>query len=268
MQVITTASADRIRGGDESKSMRISQSISCLFFGTVLLGAISAAHSQPATGARQSQPAPAQAAGPQAAPANTPAAAPAVTASSLLQPALTQTQSALSTMKTDKWKKGSVRDEATQNISALLRDLQGNLPPLMTAADAEPTALSRALPLMKHLDAFYDVLLRVEEASRVSAPGDQISVLQQTLLDVNKARNAYDDQMQAYAASNEKQAFDLQTQLRAQQEAAERQAQATAAATPQPCKPATPARKKKRTTTGAGATAKPSAGTPATTQPQ
>jgi hypothetical protein len=115
---------------------------------------------------------------------------------------------------------------------------------------------------MKHLDAFYDVLLRVEEAARVSAPSDQISALQQTLLDVNKARNDYDDQMQAYAVAREKQTFDLQTQLRAQQEAA---AQAKAA-TPvtEPCKPATPARKKKRTTTSA----KPSAGTPATPTPQ
>jgi hypothetical protein len=266
MQVTTQASVDRILGGIESKSMRISQPVLRLSLGTVFFGAISATgYSQSGTAAPQSQPTTTQAA---VTPAST--GAPAVTASSLLQPALTKTQSTLSTMKTDKWKKGSVRDEAGQNISALLHDLQSNIPSLMTAADAEPTALSRALPLMKHLDAFYDVLLRVEEASRVSAPGDQITTLQQILLDVNKARNAYDDQMQAYAASSEKQAFDLQAQLRAQQEAAQRQAQTAVAAPPQPCKPATPARKKKRTTTGTSATttAKPSAGTPATTQPQ
>jgi hypothetical protein len=198
--------------------------------------------------------------------ANVPAT-PAVTASSLLQPALTQTQSMLSTMKVDKWKKGSVRDEAGQNISALLHDLQSNIPALMTAADAEPMALSRSIPLMKHLDAFYDVLLRVEEAARVSAPTEQIAALQQTMLDVNKARNAYDDQMQAYAATHEKQIFDLQTQLKAQQDAAA-QARQTAAATPAPCKPAAPARKKKKATTGTGANAKPSVGTPAATQPQ
>lgn len=209
---------------------------------------------------------------PPPAPANTAAAvAPAATASSLLQPALTQTQSTLSTIKIDKWKKGSVRDEAGDNVNALMHDLQGNIPSLITAADAEPGSLSRALPLIKHLDAFYDVLLRVEEAARVSAPGEQISALQQTLLDVNKARNAYDDQMQVNAATQEKQVFDLQTQLRtAQQEGAGRQAQvATAAAVP--CKPAAPAKKKKKpaaTTTGATPNAaKPSAGTPATSTP-
>jgi hypothetical protein len=191
---------------------------------------------------------------------------PAVTASSLLQPALTQTQSTLSALKIDKWKKGTVRDEAGQNISSLIHDLQGNIPTLITAADAEPNALSRALPLTKHLDAFYDVLLRVEEAARVSAPGEQITALQQALLDVNKARNTYDDLLEAQAATTEKQIFVLQSQMKAQEEAARRET-VSVPVTPVPCKPATTAHKKKKTTTtGAGTsttTAKPSTGTPA-----
>lgn len=174
----------------------------------------------------------------------------------------------LTGLKIDRWKKGSVRDEAGDNVSALLRDLQTNIPPLLAATDAEPGALSRAIPLTKHLDAFYDVLLRVEEASRVSAPSDQINALQQTLLDVNKARIAYDDQLQAQAASQEKQAFDLSAELKTQRDnAAALQAKAdAAAATPAPCKPATTARKKKRTTAAQGTTTqttKPSASTPA-----
>jgi phosphoketolase len=253
--------------------MRISQTVLPIFFGIALGTSSTAARSQdaqPAPAAPASQQAPA------AEPMPAPAAAPAaVTASSLLQPALTQAQTTLSAMKTDKWKKGSVRDEAGQNITALLHDLQSNIPPLMTAADAEPTALSRAVPLMKHLDAFYDVMLRVEEASRVSAPAEQVAALQQTMLDVNKARNAYDDQMQANAVTREKQVFDLQAQLRAQQDAAA-QTKQTAAAAPSPCKPAAPAKKKKRTTSSTSSssgsspttTAKPSAGTPAPSQPQ
>ncbi|UWZ85641.1 hypothetical protein [Occallatibacter riparius] len=253
--------------------MRIFQTVLRLFLGTIFIGAFSiAGNAQPAA-------APASAVGqnPAAAPVSaeaapatapgTPAAA-AITASSVLQPALTQAQATLATIKTDKWKKGSVRDEASQNVAALLHDLQSNIPTLMTAADAEPTALSRSLPLMKHLDAFYDVLLRVEEAARVSAPSEQITALQQTMLDVNKARNTYDDQMQAYAATHEKQIFELQKELKAQQEAASK-AKETAAVAPAPCKPATPVHKKKRTTTGSSTTtAKPSAGTPAATKPQ
>src|SRR6185437_8551654 len=84
-----------------------------------------------------------------------PAPAPAVrTASAILQPALSQAQETLSTLKVEKWKKGSVRDEAGANVSALLHDLQTNIPPLLAASDSEPTALSSAIPLIKHLDAF------------------------------------------------------------------------------------------------------------------
>lgn len=171
----------------------------------------------PAALIAQQTPAPAQ----QAAPA---AALIPRTASSLLQPALSQAQDTLSTLKIDKWKRGSVRDEANENVRALLRDLQTNMSPLLTAADAEPTALSRAMPLIKHLDAFYDVLLRVEEASRVAAPGEQVTALQATLLAVNQARIAYDDQLQSQAAAREKLVFDLRTQLQTQTEAADKAA--------------------------------------------
>lgn len=200
------------------------------------------------------------------------ATAAAVSASSLLQPALARAQTTLTGLKIDRWKKGSVRDEAGSNVNALLRDLQTNIPPLLTAADAEPSALSRAIPLTKHLDAFYAVLLRVEEASRVSAPSEQISALQQTLLDVNKARIAYDDQLQTQAASQEKQVFDLRAELKTQKDAsAALQAKTDAVgAPPAPCKPATPARKKKRTTAAQGTapqgttqSGKPGASTPA-----
>lgn len=209
------------------------------------------AHAQPAPAAQQTQqtvPAAAPAAPADGASQESAATAPAVTASSLLQPALIQSQSTLSSLKVDHWKKGSVRDEAEQNVNALLRDLQSNLPPLMAAADAEPASLSRALPLIKHLDAFYDVLLRVEEASRVSAPSEQISALQQTLLDVNKSRIAYDDQLQAEAAGQEKQVFDLQTALRTQKEELTAEQAKTAAAEAKACKAATPAHRKRKTT--------------------
>jgi hypothetical protein len=124
--------------------------------------------------------------------------------------------------------------------------------------------VSQAIPLVKHLDAFYDVLLRVEEAARVSAPGDQIQPLQQALLQLNQSRLALDDHLQTEAAAQEKQAADLQASLKAQQQAVAQAKSAAAAAPPQPCKPATPA-KKKTTRKPAPATtppAKPPAGQP------
>ena len=76
---------------------------------------------------------------------------------------------------------------------------------------------SSAIPLVKHLDAFYDVLLRVEEASRVVAPAEQITALQDALLRVSHARIAYDDVLEALALSQEKQVADLQSAVRAEQ---------------------------------------------------
>lgn len=187
----------------------------------------------------------------------TPAAAPAQsaatpTAADLLQPALSNARSALMALKVDKWKKGSVRDEAEENVNTLLRDFDNNVQPLITAADAAPAQLSKAIPLIKHLDALYDVLLRVEEASRVSAPPDQIEALQGALLRVSQARIAYDDVLQMQAAGVEKQIGDLQLAVRAEQQNvkdAERRVElAKAAAKSEPCKPAAPVRRRRRIT--------------------
>jgi hypothetical protein len=130
-----------------------------------------------------------------------------------LQPAVDVVVNTLNTVKLDKWKKGSVRDEAGSHINSILGDVQTNLPPLVAAADAAPGSLSAAMPLVKHLDAIYDVLLRVEEASRVSAPGDQISQLQQALTAFSTARFAFDDTLQKQAAAQEKQVIDLRAAL-------------------------------------------------------
>lgn len=175
--------------------------------------------------------------------------APPATAADLLQPALTNARETLTSLKLDKWKKGSVREEAETNVNALLRDLNDNMQPLLTAADAAPGQLSKAIPLLKHLDAFYDVLLRVEEASRVSAPSEQVGALQEALLRVSQSRIAYDDVLQTQAAGVEKQLVDLQAAARAEQENAKLEPHKTeAAAATQPCKPATPVRRKRKTT--------------------
>ena len=199
-------------------------------------------------------------------------AAPVNTPSSMLQPSLTGVQSTLSGLKLDKWKKGSVRDEAAAHVESLLKDLRTNLPPLLTAADAAPGSVSQVLPLMKHLDAFYDVLLRVEEGARVTAPPDQVGALQQSILQLNQARLAEDDIVQAEAVAQEKQVVDLQGALKSARAAAETK---PVVAAPVPCKPVTPAKKRPAvkmpavpggapaTTPGSAAPAKPSTTTPA-----
>ena len=238
--------------------MHIRNSIPILLTMAAMTAALNAQAPAVAPGAQ----APPAAANQQAAGATPAQSAGATTATDLLQPALANARATLMALKVEKWKKGTVRDEADANVKTLIRDLDNNVPALVATADAAPGRLSSAIPLIKHLDALYDVMLRVEEGSRVSAPGDQVDALQKALLRVSQARNAYDDVLQTQAAGAEKQMGDLETAARTAQQSvkdAQRDVElARAAAKSEPCKPATPARRK-RSTAAAGAQAKPAA---------
>jgi hypothetical protein len=137
-----------------------------------------------------------------------------VAASALIEPAVREMQETLSELNLEKWKKGTVRDEAEENIHSLMGDVEAHVEPLLAAADSAPASLSKTIPLVKHMYAFYDVLLRVEEASRVSAPADQSSAIERSLRAVNQARQALDDQLALVAAIEEKQVGELQAQVK------------------------------------------------------
>lgn len=153
----------------------------------------------------------AQAAQPTPAAPSTPAAqpAPAAKPSALLQTSIDGLQSALTGLRLDKWKNGTVRSEATTNVASLQKDLQETLPVLLAAADAEPQSMSKTLPVSRNLDALYDVLLRVVDGARVVAPADQVDQLIQAMASVEKARLALNDQLQQLAAGQEKQVVEL-----------------------------------------------------------
>jgi hypothetical protein len=190
--------------------------------------------------------------------------------SRVLQPAIDTVESTLTSLKIDKWKRGSVRDEAGANAKAILDDLNTNLPPLLTDADAAPGALSKSIPLMKHVDALYDVLLRVEEGARVSAPGDQVDQLQSALKQFSLARIQLYDSLQQRAAAQEKQVTDLQATIKTQKEsAAEKEKKLKAASEPKPCTPPKPAVKKRHVThkRSAPANKKPDENHPAPPKP-
>ena len=197
-------------------------------------------------------------AGSTAAPSAPPAAP--VVPSTLLHPALTLVESTLNSLKTDKWKRGSVREEAGQNAQTMLADMKSNLPPLIKDADAAPGVVSKSIPLVKHLDALYDVMLRIEEAARVAAPNDQIDQLEAALKKFGSARNDLYDSLQQSAAGQEKHVSDLQATIKAQEEAA-REAKAAPPPAPVPCTPPKPAAKKKRTTPAKNPQAAPATGT-------
>jgi len=125
-------------------------------------------------------------------------------------------QQMLGSLKLDKWKRGSIRDEAGDNIGQIQRDIQDNLPTLLTAADNAPGSLSKLLALTRNVDALYDVLLRVVEASRVSAPGEQAESLQQALVGLSSSRHALEGRLLDAASATEKQMVELRSTVQRQ----------------------------------------------------
>jgi hypothetical protein len=151
------------------------------------------------------------------APANAAPPAEAVPVSGLLQPSLDTVHKTLDAVRLDKWKKGNIRDEANQNITEIQHDVQANLPPLLQDADSAPGTLSKVLPLSRHVNALYDVLLRVVEAARVAAPDEQAVQLQQALVSLGNARLALGERVQGSADALEKQVIDLRSTIQAQE---------------------------------------------------
>lgn len=186
--------------------------------------------------------------------------------SDILQRSLDEVRITVGNVKLDKWKKGNVRDEAGTNIDAVQRDLQGTLPTLLKDADSAPGTLTKVLPLSRNVDALYDVMVHVVEASRVVGTGDSVGQLQQALNDLEKARVVLDNQIQQTADMQEKQVLDLRTTVQKQD------ASLRAAATPPPAPkcpvPATPKRKRVAKPAASAPTSnpnsKPATGTPAT----
>ena len=166
---------------------------------------------QPASSAPASSPAPAAAA----------AAAPALpTYTDLLKPSLASLYGTLSDLRIDKWKNGSVRAEAEHDTASIVDNLNEKVPDLLKDADAEPTRVAAALPLARDFAAVYDVSLRVLDASRIAAPADQAARIQDALNNLAAANRALYERLAQAATAQEKHIADLETRIKAQQEAA------------------------------------------------
>jgi hypothetical protein len=188
-----------------------------------------------------------------------------LTSSGLLQPSLDTLWQTVTAMKLERWKRGTVRDEAGDDVRQILQDIHTNLPPLISAADSAPEAISKTYPLARNIDALYDVVLRVYEAARVSAPPEQITQLQQALVSLKNARVALDDRLQESATAMEKQVSDLQTTVKAQ---AAFKCPATPAPATSACVAPAPTKKVVRKKPTPPATNTPASSAPATANPK
>ena len=138
-------------------------------------------------------------------------APPPFSTSAILSPSLDIVRQTLDSVRVDKWKRGSVREEATGDINSVQREMVENLPSLVKEADAAQGSLSKVLPVSTHVDALYDVLLRILEAARIAAPDEQASAIRQALNSLGSARLALDDHILQRATAQEKQVGDLHT---------------------------------------------------------
>lgn len=136
--------------------------------------------------------------------------------SAILRPSLDILHTALGEMSVDKWKASSaIRTEADGNLRSVQRDLASTLPSLLTVADAAPDSAAKIMPVYRNVDALYDVMLRLDAAGRLAAPGNQVSALDQALASLGDARRALGDQVQANAESQETRVIHLQAALKA-----------------------------------------------------
>jgi hypothetical protein len=179
--------------------------------------------------------------------------------SAIMQPSLDVVAQTIGTLRPDKWKASdAVRDDAAANISSIRRDLDTTLPQLLATADGAAASVTQALPAYRNIEALYDVLLRVSEAGRLSAPGDQRAALEEARVKLEAGRRAFGDRIQSIALEQEQQVHHLQAALRA----------IPPAPAPEVCPPPAPAKKRKaRRNTAkkpASAAAKPQSGTAAT----
>ncbi|MEO6911790.1 MAG: hypothetical protein ABI158_12795 [Edaphobacter sp.] len=138
------------------------------------------------------------------------------TPSAMLQPGLDKLQQALGVLRTDKWKtSGAEREEANTNIASIRNDLETVLPSLLTAADGAPGSVAQVLPAYRNVEALYDVLLRVSEAGRLSAPSQQSAALEEARASLEDGRRALGESLQAAALKQEQQVHTLQAAIRA-----------------------------------------------------
>jgi hypothetical protein len=137
------------------------------------------------------------------------------TPTAIMQPSLDTLRDAISGMHADKWKIPAVlRDETETNLSSIRRDLEGTLPVLLADADKGGT-VSSMLPAYRNIEALYDVVLRVDAAARVGAPGQQSAAVDQALSKLDEARRGFGDHVLAGVQAQEKQVTDLQAALKA-----------------------------------------------------
>jgi hypothetical protein len=185
----------------------------------------------------------------QATPETANPASPPTKASAIVQPALTDVQTAVSGLSISRWKApGDVKNVAQQNTTSIQHDLADTLPGLLTQADAAPGAVPSAFSVYRNLDALYDVLLRVYGTASLAAPQNEADALFASLQRLEAARAQLGDAILSSSQQHEEQLFKLQAALKAASAAAQTPPPPPKAAVVDDGPAASPSAKKKKKT--------------------
>lgn len=138
------------------------------------------------------------------------------TPSAIMQPALAMVGQTIGMLRPDKWKTSdAIREQTLANIESIHRDLETTLPQLLAAADGAPNSVSQVWPAYRNIEALYDVLLRVAEAGKLTAPGQQNAELERARAALEEGRRTLGDRLTSAALAQEQQVRSLQAAVRA-----------------------------------------------------
>jgi hypothetical protein len=180
------------------------------------------------------------------------------------------TQADLGKLRIERWKTdGGSKRQALSNVDSIQRNLQGALPEIIGQLRNSPEDVPATFKLYRNLDALYDVLGNVVEATGAFGSKDDLQALANDLNTFEATRRQFAERIENLSTAKEAEIGRLRTDLKA--------AQATIAAEP-PKKivvddtepPKKPAPKKKTTKPSSSTnTAKPPSGaTPPASNPQ
>lgn len=164
---------------------------------------------------------------PMAAP--TPAAMPADLGSALsnIDQAAQATSTGLKSLRIDKWKTDSgTKQQAQQNVDSLSRNLTQALPGMIQQVRANPASVSAQFKLYRNVNALFDVLSTMTEATGTFGSKNEAQTLSSALNTFDQARLALAGRLENATAQQDAEIARLRGQV------LQAQAAARAAATP------------------------------------
>jgi len=143
--------------------------------------------------------------------------------SSLLAQLEQQSQNAqldLAKLRIDRWKTDSTsKKQAQSNVESVTRNLHDALPAIMGELRAAPESLVSTFKLYRNLDALYDVLGSVVEATGAFGSKDEFQQLANDLTSIEGSRRSFADRMETLAGTKEVELTKLRSQIHTAQQA-------------------------------------------------